>query len=101
MRATRETQLPEVFPSHEVGAWLGNSQRVAQRCYVQVMEDHFTRAQNPAVQPVHRPVHGETPNPRGVQAVSLGEPQNAAECNSLPYSTLIQVAEAGLEPARG
>ena len=34
MRANRQTELEEVFPSHVVCAWMGNSERVARMHYL-------------------------------------------------------------------
>ncbi len=48
-RATRATELHEVFPSHVVNRWCGHSERIAERHYLQTTEEHFRRAaQNPA-----------------------------------------------------
>lgn len=44
LRSTRQTELEESFPSHVVCAWMGNSRGVAQRHYLQVTDDHFSRA---------------------------------------------------------
>jgi hypothetical protein len=44
LRATRETELAERFPIHVVCAWIGNSERIAQRHYLQVTDDHFAQA---------------------------------------------------------
>lgn len=45
LRSTRETELTDQgFPQHVVCAWLGNSPRVANKHYLQVTEDHFTKA---------------------------------------------------------
>ena len=44
LRSTRETELAEVYPLHVVCAWIGNSQPVAQRHYLQVTSDHFKKA---------------------------------------------------------
>lgn len=44
LRSTRETELAEVFPLHVVCAWLGNSQPIAQKHYLQVTDEHFKRA---------------------------------------------------------
>ncbi len=41
LRATRETELAESFPLHVTCAWLGNTQSVATRHYLQVTDDHF------------------------------------------------------------
>lgn len=46
---TRQTELKEVFHSHVVRKWMGNSRKVANKHYLQVTEDHMKRAaQNPA-----------------------------------------------------
>ncbi len=48
LRATRETELAETYPLHVVVAWLGNSQLVAAKHYLQVTDEHFAKAtQNP------------------------------------------------------
>ncbi len=43
-RSSRETELVEQFPAHVVTAWLGNSEQVAMRHYLQVTDEHFARA---------------------------------------------------------
>ena len=43
LRSTRETELAESFPMHVVCAWLGNSQPVAAKHYLQVTDEHFQR----------------------------------------------------------
>jgi hypothetical protein len=52
LRSTRQTELAERWPQHVVCAWLGNSQKVAQEHYLQVLDEHFEQAseaaQNPA-----------------------------------------------------
>ncbi len=49
LRATRETELAEIYPIHVVCAWIGNSAAVAQEHYLQVTDEHFAQA---AGQPV-------------------------------------------------
>jgi integrase len=44
LRSTRETELAEVFPIHVVCQWIGNSQAVAKKFYLQVTDEHFARA---------------------------------------------------------
>ena len=53
LRASRQTELEDQFPSHVVCAWLGNSVKVAAKHYLQVLDSHFTKATGPAV---HNPV---------------------------------------------
>jgi len=44
LRSTRETELAEQFPLHGVTAWIGNSERVAARHYLQLTDAHFRHA---------------------------------------------------------
>ena len=44
MRASRQTELENDFPTHVVCAWLGNSPAVAHKHYLKVTEDHMQRA---------------------------------------------------------
>ena len=47
LRSTRETELAEEFPMHVVCAWIGNSQPIAAKHYLQVTCEHFERASSP------------------------------------------------------
>jgi integrase len=63
LRASRETELAESYPIHIVTAWIGNSETVATKHYLQVRDVDFDRAvkgaaksdarnvQNPVQQP--------------------------------------------------
>jgi len=44
LRSTRETELAQSYPIHVVCAWLGNSQRVAAKHYLQVTDADYERA---------------------------------------------------------
>ncbi len=44
LRATRETELAQDYPIHVACKWIGNSQAVAAKHYLQVTEDHFKQA---------------------------------------------------------
>jgi len=44
LRSSRETELAETFPLHVVTAWLGNSELVAAKHYLQIREADFERA---------------------------------------------------------
>lgn len=44
MRASRETELTHEYPLHVVTAWIGNSQLVAHKHYLQVTETDFEKA---------------------------------------------------------
>lgn len=44
LRSTRETELAEQFPIHVVCKWIGNSQPVAAKHYLQLTDEHFRLA---------------------------------------------------------
>ena len=44
LRASRETELANQFPLHVVTDWLGNTPAVANKHYLQTIEEHFERA---------------------------------------------------------
>ncbi|MCS7466406.1 phage integrase SAM-like domain-containing protein [Stieleria sp. ICT_E10.1] len=44
LRASRRTELQEQFPDHVINAWMGHSGKVAEKHYLQVTDDHWSRA---------------------------------------------------------
>ena len=44
LRSSCQTELTETFPSHVVTSWLGNSERIAEKHYLQVLDSHFDKA---------------------------------------------------------
>lgn len=88
LRASRQTELEERFPSHVVCAWLGNSEKVARNHYLQVREVDFQKATQKATQHTLECVgtasHGVTTN-----AKTLGKPRVLT----------LEVGDEGLEPA--
>jgi integrase len=95
LRATRQTELEQQWPTYVVCAWLGNSPKIAQRHYLQVTDEHFQKAaQNPAQ---YEAVSGG----KGQKAYIDGDRKNAdlplvtAAYNSLQESGM---GDEGLEP---
>ena len=41
LRASRETELADRFPSHVVAGWIGHSMRVAEEHYLQITPEHL------------------------------------------------------------
>jgi integrase len=65
LRSTRQTELEDHLPTHVVCHWMGNSESIARRHYLQVRPEHFTAAMDPngALQnPRHNPTQ---PDPTG------------------------------------
>lgn len=44
LRATRQSELTELYPSHVVAAWIGNTVSIAEKHYLMVTPEHFERA---------------------------------------------------------
>ncbi len=104
LRSTRETELAESYPLHVVCAWIGNSQPVAAKHYLQVTEAHFDRAageggalQNALQQSAALPrtasheENTEIDNPGTCQEIR----KNATPCESAESH---EMGDTGLEP---
>ena len=92
LRSSRQTELEETYPSHVVCAWMGNSQAVAQKHYLQVTEDHFDQASQKAARNPARTLaeHG------GIGGSEEGQKREKPRENR--GLTLLQVGPEGLEP---
>jgi hypothetical protein len=91
LRSTRQTELAESYPMHVVCAWIGNSQAVAAKHYLQVTDEHFSQAaQNPAQLTAEISGNGWKKNTAtpGIPSVFQG----LQECTNVP------VGDKGLEP---
>ena len=97
LRSTRETGLADNHPMHVVCAWIGNSQPVAAKHYLQVTEEHFAKAVQNPVQQAHVPPRNDSQAEPTAQEKTPVLQGCASECDYLPDS---QVPTAGLEPAR-
>ncbi len=64
LRATRQTELGDLYPAHVVNAWIGNTKDVAEKHYYRVTKEHIQSAQQP-------PAAGEVkPEALGVPAAA-------------------------------
>ena len=101
LRSTRETELAECWPEHVVCAWIGNSQAVARKHYLQVTEEHFERAAGVLVG------SGEAAQNAAQQRAALactashtvGEPAKFSTKQDPATRCEGVVGDAGLEPA--
>jgi integrase len=90
LRSSRETELTTSFPLHVVTAWIGNSERVASKHYLQVTEDHFKTAQKAAQYPADYVVPASKANRnRGIFPDKY---------RSLRSNTMVVVGPEGFEP---
>jgi integrase len=107
LRSTRETELAESFPMHVVCEWIGNSQPVAMKHYLQITDDHFAKAlvgaaksdaplvQNPMQQPAATSCT-ESQEPTEDQSGGGFALVGAETCDNVRDD---QIRPAGLEPA--
>lgn len=56
LRASRETELAAEFPIHVVCSWIGNTERIAAKHYLQVTDDYFERAAKSSASALQNPV---------------------------------------------
>ena len=107
LRATRETELMETYPSHVVVSWIGHSETVAQKHYLQTTDAHFEKAViADASEPVAHQVAHKT---REVgKTEEQAEKKNPAKLNVLRgsadgFASLRdqKITRPGLEPVPG
>jgi integrase len=99
LRSTRETELAESFPLHVVTAWIGNSQPVALKHYLQVTDDHFDRAVAGAPsEAVQNPVQQPAEPCRTASYPETQNPSNSEECEGLRHCTSVYIPPRGVEP---
>jgi hypothetical protein len=95
LRASRETELTEQYPLHVVCAWIGNSQQIAAKHYLQVTDDHFTKATGEAAQNAAQYPSGSDRTEREAQRQT---PVIPGEYGGLLQCTVDQAPPRGVEP---
>ena len=83
MRASRQTELEESFPTHVVCSWIGNSVAIAKASYLLTTEEHFTRAAGKiALEEGQQDAYGLNPqaiNPTRADSETSNFPSNAGD----------------------
>lgn len=98
LRSTRETELAERFPIHVVCTWIGNSEAVAAKHYLQVTDEHYATASGDVQNVAQQPAATRRSLSQSEQA---GQSDNetaqefAPACDSLPDA---KAPPVGLEP---
>ena len=102
LRSTRETELMESFPAHVVCGWIGNSEAVARKHYLQVTDDHFDRAIRggaEAAQKAAQSAHAmERTEPQAELAAHEKTPVLPGVATTCDYLPLRPVPPRGVEP---
>ncbi len=82
MRASRQTELEESFPSHVVCSWIGNSVAIAKQSYLLTTEEHFSRAAGKSVadggQSVETGANSQAINPTRAESETSNFSSNAS-----------------------
>ncbi len=94
LRSTRETELAEQFPIHVVCEWMGNTQAIAARHYLQVTDEHYQAAQNAAQQP-HVSPRTESHEEKPVEQKPASLQSLTAPCDTVHKCI---VGDTGFEP---
>jgi len=101
LRSTRETELYETYPLHVVVAWLGNTQAVAAKHYLQVTDEHFQRASESGAQCGAVKSANARNDSQGVQSANA-KPRKlrgiASACASRDLTQVLMAPRLGLEP---
>lgn len=92
LRSSRQTELTEVYPAHVVAAWLGNTERIATRHYLQTTEAHMKSAAESGAKALQNAVqYGAAHSRMGSQGSSevLTDCEDmrelASQCNDVHY----------------
>ena len=98
LRATRETELAEKFPMHVVCEWIGHSQAVAAKHYLQTTNEHFELAATPPTGALQKALHTAADTERIEAQQESTDDDNSPDCASLRQCTSVPMSPAGLEP---
>lgn len=95
LRSTRETELAEDWPIHVVCEWIGNSEAVARKHYLQVTDEHYKKAAQKAAQTA-----SDNSRIDGQDSATQSETSKmSGEDTSCPPLSLDLAPPVGLEPA--
>jgi len=91
LRSTRETELAELYPVQVVCAWIGNSPAVAAKHYLQVTDEHFSKA-------VHFPVQYDAAEERIESRSDTEDDRNPVKDAPNECRKRLSLGDTGLEP---
>ena len=98
LRSSRQTELAEQFPSHVVCDWLGNSEDVASKHYLQTTDDHYARAAGDRSEAKQNPKQPAAVSNRRDSPPAKSNPSNAGKSEVPRYYALRKVVREGFEP---
>jgi integrase len=99
LRSTRETELAETYPIHVVCQWIGNSQAVAAKHYLQVTDEHFRAAVEGPKGAAQNPAQQAQESGRKPSQQKQENPGFSGVCDGVQLHAHGLVGGTGLEPA--
>ncbi len=102
LRATRQTELENQYPTHVVCAWLGNSESVAREHYLQVTDEHFAKATGELlrrpIKAAQNAAQSGAVSPRNEPVAKAGPLAITEHYEGSRYFTVLQAVGEGFEP---
>lgn len=99
LRSSRQTELEASFPSHTVCQWMGNSQKIAARHYLQVLESDFEKAIGGGPESMRKSMQTVPDMHRfGPTVVNTPEQKPLKNQQNTGDDTCTKLAVVGLEP---
>lgn len=95
LRSTRETELAEVFPLQAVTSWIGNSQLIASKHYLQLTDEHFEKASAKVTHPTTK-IDSVAP-PVAPQRCELAETGKPAKAKSPTKTNVLRGSSSGFD----
>ena len=98
LRSTRETELAETYPMHVVCDWIGNSEAVAAKHYLQVTDAHFEAACGPPGKALHQALQFAAVSTRKAASDESQQTPITADSCGIRQCTSIHAVGEGFEP---
>ena len=98
LRATRASELVEIFPAHVSAAWLGHSMEIARKHYLMTTDEHFAKATGKAAQKAAQQEREMSEMPCNGHQENGAKPDLQSPAKDFAPLTYIKVPPRGLEP---
>jgi hypothetical protein len=98
LRGTRQTELREYYPDHVVCTWIGNSQAVAAKHYLQTTDDHYSKAANEPTGALQKALLKSADEQRREAHEEKATDENSLGCAPMRNYTPVSMGDTGLEP---
>ncbi len=98
LRATRATELADQCPGHVAATWLGHCERIADRHYRNVTEEHFAQAVATPAEGARHPTRATSADGGNAEHKKRQTPAFTEKNEGLQQCTSAQAPRQGLEP---